>query len=122
MFVAKKLKFITSILLFHFVAFSSVPWVPESQNLNETKLVRKPQNLNERKLVRGKERRKKGELSFLPHFFFLLFFGSGTQGISSAEAMNQIQMAPKRTYEQLVPTQRPSLFQTPSYNMILEAV
>ena len=46
-----------------------IPWVPE------------PQNVDERKLVRGKERRKKGG-NFLPFFvfFFLLFFGSGTQG------------------------------------------
>ena len=49
------------------VVEARVPWVPE------------PQNLNERKLVREKERRKKGCLSFLI-FFFLLFFGSGTQG------------------------------------------
>ena len=38
------------------------------------------QNLNERKLVRGKMRREERNfLSFLI-FFFLLFFGSGTQG------------------------------------------
>ena len=50
---------------FLWISTFDIPWVPE------------PQNLNERKLVRGKERREKG--TFLI-FFFLLFFGSGTQG------------------------------------------
>ena len=54
--------------MMYIILLPNLPWVPE------------PQNLNERKLVRGKERRKKGKLSFLPYFFFLLFFGSGTHG------------------------------------------
>ena len=43
-----------------------LPWVPE------------PRNLDERKLVKRK-REEENFLSFLI-FFFLLFFGSGTQG------------------------------------------
>ena len=41
--------------------FSTVPWVPE------------PQNLNERKLVRGKESRKKGA-TFFPSLFFSFYY------------------------------------------------
>ena len=65
----------------------ALPWVPE------------PRNLDEMKLVRGKERRKKGgsgtqgyQLSFLPYFFFLLFFGSGTQGSPACENRSTVRL------------------------------
>ena len=47
--------------MMYIILLPNLPWVPE------------PQNLNERKLVRGKERRKKGKLSFLPYFSFYYF-------------------------------------------------